>query len=120
MHAAHHCLLCRVWSLGSGECLHELTGHTARVTQVQVASQGQTAISVADDYTARVWNWSSGQCLCALADSFSLSAQQWLFHCLSRAAMMSALRPEHRVAELQTQRCDSASQSAAASRSALC
>ena len=56
-----------MWSLESGQCLQLLQGHTARVTAVRVAAEGHTAISVADDFTARCWNWSAGQCLCAPA-----------------------------------------------------
>ena len=55
--------MCRVWCLRTGQSLHVLKGHTARVTSVQVASKGSTAITSADDFTARVWDWGTGECL---------------------------------------------------------
>ena len=54
-----------MWCLRTGQSLHVLEGHTARVTSVSVASKGSTAITAADDFTARVWSWATGECLCA-------------------------------------------------------
>ncbi len=52
-----------MWDLASGACQLELTGHTGRLNGVRVGPGGATALTVSDDYTARIWDLASGTCL---------------------------------------------------------
>ena len=53
----------RVWDLWTGACEHVLEGHAGRVNAVRVATTEPIAITVSDDFTARVWDWSTGKCM---------------------------------------------------------
>lgn len=52
-----------MWDLASGGCQLELTGHTGRLNAVRVGPNGGSALTVSDDYTARVWDLTTGACL---------------------------------------------------------
>ena len=47
------CVTCRVWSVASGACLHELKGHTERVSCVALSADGGTLVSGSGDATLR-------------------------------------------------------------------
>lgn len=53
---------CRVWDIRAGKCRHVLEGHVGRVSAVKVAADGATAITAADDNTARAWDIKTGAC----------------------------------------------------------
>ena len=53
--------------MGTGACEHILQGHTGRVNSIKVTDFDHTAVTVSDDFTARVWDWTTGQCKHVLA-----------------------------------------------------
>ena len=46
----------------SGRLEHVLNGHTGRLNAVRISPNSKTAITVADDFTARVFDLQSGDC----------------------------------------------------------
>lgn len=47
--------------------MHILQGHTGRVNSIKLTDLNHTAVTVSDDFTARVWDYSTGQCRHVLA-----------------------------------------------------
>jgi WD40 repeat protein len=50
----------RVWSVQSGEMVHNLEGHSSRVNAVSLTADGYKAVSGSDDKSLLVWDASSG------------------------------------------------------------
>jgi len=48
--------------VAEGECEQVLRGHTGRVNSVKLCDVNHTAVTVSDDFSARVWHWSTGEC----------------------------------------------------------
>ena len=46
----------------NSKCLKIFTGHTARITDVAVTTDGKFAISTSYDKTLRLWNLKDGKC----------------------------------------------------------
>lgn len=46
----------------SGRLEHVLSGHTGRLNAVRISPNNKTVITVADDFTARVYDLQSGDC----------------------------------------------------------
>lgn len=55
----------RIWNLGTGQCVHVLTGHTSLVGLLGLSNS--YLVSAAADSTLRVWDPSSGELLHTLA-----------------------------------------------------
>lgn len=51
------------WDLNLGKSIKRLAGHTAKVCQAKYVPDGQKIVSVANDYTARIWDAKSGDTL---------------------------------------------------------
>jgi WD40 repeat protein len=51
----------KVWDFDSGEVLVTLRGHTARVNQVDVSSDGSRIATSSDDGTVRLWDTATGE-----------------------------------------------------------
>ncbi|KAG2433079.1 hypothetical protein HYH02_012783 [Chlamydomonas schloesseri] len=51
-----------VWSLATGQVLHTLSGHTAKINALAIDKQGIRVVTASDDHTGRVWNLSDGSC----------------------------------------------------------
>ncbi len=54
---------CRIWDVGSGECIKTLHGHTELAKWVVFSSDGSKLASSSDDKTIRVWDTHTWQCL---------------------------------------------------------
>ncbi len=52
-----------MWDLARGTCERVLAGHSGRLNVVRLGPCGTTALTVSDDYTARVWDLPSGRCM---------------------------------------------------------
>lgn len=48
--------LLRLWYVSMAECVHVMTGHTAAVNAVVLATDGTKTISGSADSTIKVWN----------------------------------------------------------------
>ncbi|CAF0776237.1 unnamed protein product [Didymodactylos carnosus] len=49
----------KIWTLeNSGECRQTLTGHTSRINDLAIIDNGEQIVSVSNDGSARLWNWS--------------------------------------------------------------
>ena len=46
----------------SGRLVHVLSGHTGRINAVRISPNDKTVITVADDFTAKVYDMQSGDC----------------------------------------------------------
>jgi ankyrin repeat protein len=57
----------RVWNVETGECVHQMVGHTERVWGLAWSRDGQYILSGAWDNTARLWDAKNGKCLRVLA-----------------------------------------------------
>ena len=57
----------RVWDVETGECVHQMVGHTERVWGLAWSRDGQQILSGAWDNTARLWDARTGKCLRVLA-----------------------------------------------------
>src|SRR5207245_2958005 len=53
----------RVWNIETGECVHQMVGHTERVWGLAWSRDGQRILSGAWDNTARLWDVTTGKCL---------------------------------------------------------
>jgi len=53
---------CRVWNMLNGRLVHVLGGHAGRINAVRISPNNRTVMTVADDYTARVYDLQSGKC----------------------------------------------------------
>ena len=62
----------KIWSVKTGECLHTLVGHEAKVTSVKFSLNGSKIVTASNDGTAKVWNAETGVCLGTLAGHGSL------------------------------------------------
>lgn len=56
----------RVWDFNSKTCIHELIGHTDRIENVKVTTDGLYAASSSWDKTLRLWDLKYGKCLSIL------------------------------------------------------
>ncbi|BBM86611.1 protein kinase domain-containing protein [Candidatus Uabimicrobium amorphum] len=56
----------KVYDIGSGESLHSLRGHSAKITYINVAPGGRFAISSSEDKTLQMWDLDSGKSICTL------------------------------------------------------
>jgi WD40 repeat protein len=68
----------RIWDTSSGECVHELKGHSDWVQSVCYSPDGKTLASGSRDNTVRIWDTSSGECISvekSLPDSFKNSSE---------------------------------------------
>lgn len=66
-----------------------LEGHAGRVNSVKLCDVNQTAMTVSDDFTARVWNWSTGQCLHVLEGHGGWVSDMAMLSNASRAVTVS-------------------------------
>ena len=66
-----------------------LEGHAGRVNSVKMCDVNQTAMTVSDDFTARVWNWSTGQCLHVLEGHGGWVSDMAMLSNASRAVTVS-------------------------------
>ena len=66
-----------------------LEGHAGRVNSVKLCDANQTAMTVSDDFTARVWNWSTGQCLHVLEGHGGWVSDMAMLSNASRAVTVS-------------------------------
>ncbi|BBM86612.1 protein kinase domain-containing protein [Candidatus Uabimicrobium amorphum] len=57
----------KVYDIGSGESLHDLCGHNAKVTHITVAPGGRFAISNSEDKTLQVWDLDGRKSICTLS-----------------------------------------------------
>lgn len=62
--------LIKVWETHTGEMQTTLSGHTGRVTRIDVCPAGRTLASVADDWTVRFWDLQTCQELAILPKLF--------------------------------------------------
>jgi len=53
----------RVWNVQTGECIHQMVGHTERVWGLAWSRNGERILSGAWDNTARLWDLRTGKCL---------------------------------------------------------
>lgn len=51
----------RLWALPSGECLHQLNGHSALVADIALSPSGDLLVSASGDAVFRLWDTRSGQ-----------------------------------------------------------
>jgi len=56
----------RVWDLSTGQCLHRMTGHNAKVYSIVIDRPNRHCLSGSLDGTVRVWNLDDGSCLWTL------------------------------------------------------
>lgn len=68
-----YCVLCRVWNLAKASCENVLAGHSGRLNAVRVGPGGSTALTVSDDYTARIWDVPTGRCMHVLKGMYLCS-----------------------------------------------
>jgi WD40 repeat protein len=59
--------LVRIWNTDTGQLLHELAGHNARIISAAWSPDGKLLASGAQDNTARLWEADSGKALHVLA-----------------------------------------------------
>lgn len=57
-----------LWSVSSGECVHELRGHAGVVKVAVFSADGAFVLSASVDNTARLWAVASGECVCTFED----------------------------------------------------
>jgi small GTP-binding protein len=57
---------CRLWDLGTGNCLRVLEGHASYVWSVAVSKNGRWALSGSFDRTVRLWDIQTGRCVSVL------------------------------------------------------
>ncbi|KAJ1964913.1 SCF ubiquitin ligase complex subunit cdc4 [Dipsacomyces acuminosporus] len=62
----------RIWDLKTGQCLHQLEGHTAKVYTLVLDTDLHLIFSGSMDGTIRVWNWDTGVCLRILRGHLTL------------------------------------------------
>ncbi|KAJ1838013.1 SCF ubiquitin ligase complex subunit cdc4, partial [Coemansia sp. RSA 2708] len=62
----------RVWDAASGECVHQLEGHTSKVYTIVLDPDHQAIFSGSMDGMIRVWNWATGACLRILRGHLTL------------------------------------------------
>ncbi|KAI8323407.1 WD40 repeat-like protein [Martensiomyces pterosporus] len=62
----------RIWDLQTGQCTHQLEGHTAKVYTLVLDTDLHLIFSGSMDGTIRVWNWDSGACLRILRGHLTL------------------------------------------------
>lgn len=72
-----------------GECEQVLQGHTGRVNSVKLCDVKHTAMTVSDDFTARVWDWSTGECRHVLQGHGGWLSDMALLSNASRAVTVS-------------------------------
>ncbi|KAJ1954209.1 SCF ubiquitin ligase complex subunit cdc4, partial [Linderina pennispora] len=62
----------RVWNVVTGQCLHVLEGHTAKVYTLALDTNLHLVISGSLDGTIRVWDWDTGACVRILRGHLTL------------------------------------------------
>ncbi|GAA6060544.1 hypothetical protein JCM10212_006908 [Sporobolomyces blumeae] len=83
----------RVWDLLTGECRHELVGHSQKVYSVVLDHDRQQCASGSMDGTVRLWSTETGECRASLDGHSSLVGLLGLSHrCLVSAAADWTLR----------------------------
>ncbi len=55
--------LVRIWDIGTGQELHQLSGHSADVTSIAFTPDGEAVLTGSYDGTIRLWHVDSGECL---------------------------------------------------------
>jgi WD40 repeat protein/serine/threonine protein kinase len=53
----------KVHEIGSGRCLHTLTGHEAGINDLAASFDGRAVLTASSDQTARLWHLVSGRCI---------------------------------------------------------
>ena len=53
----------RLWDMRTGECVHQLTGHSQGVSSADLTPDGRFAVSSASDGAVRYWDLTDGTCL---------------------------------------------------------
>jgi WD40 repeat protein len=53
----------RLWNLQTGDFLARMTGHSGKVRSVQIASDGDIAVSGSDDRTVKIWDLKTLRCI---------------------------------------------------------
>ncbi|KAK9478646.1 WD40-repeat-containing domain protein [Lipomyces japonicus] len=76
----------RVWKISTGECVHRLAGHGAKVYSVVIDPKRQRCISGSMDWLVKVWSLETGSCLYTLEGHTSLVG----LLDLSRTSLVSA------------------------------
>ena len=66
-----------------------LRGHAGRVNSVKLCDVNHTAMTVSDDFSARVWDWSTGQCLHVLEGHGGWVSDMAMLSNASRAVTVS-------------------------------
>lgn len=79
----------RVWTVASGQLLHQLVGHEALVERVQFSPDGHHIVSASWDHTARVWNSASGALVSTLNHTDAITSAQ--FSPDSRRVLLTSL-----------------------------
>ena len=72
-----------------GECERVLQGHAGRVNSIKLCDVKHTAVTVSDDFTARVWDWSTGECRHVLQGHGGWLSDMALLSDASRAVTVS-------------------------------
>ncbi|KAK9459527.1 WD40-repeat-containing domain protein [Lipomyces oligophaga] len=61
-----------VWKASTGECMHHLSGHSARVYSVVIDPKRKRCISGSMDWLVKIWSIETGECLHTLEGHTSL------------------------------------------------